>query len=137
MSVGLPRIIDSDWFTPSAALGVGQDPDAFALVRCASLGRGVQTPLRIEPEVGKVGEDVREPGPNKSGDVLQEDESRSHVTDEPSDGRPEPPLIVNATLLACARERLAWEAGSDEIHAATPRATVERGEVRPDRALVE
>ncbi len=119
------------------ARGVGQDPDAFALVRCASLGRGVQTPLRIEPEVGKVGEDERQPCPNKSGDVLQEDESRSHVTDEPSDGRPEPPVIVSSTLLPCGREGLAGEPGSDEIHAATPRCTVEGGEVRPDRSAIQ
>lgn len=165
-SVGLPRIISSDRFAPSAALGVGQirtaasvsvtffpstppdafasvavavgqDPDPLPLVRCASLGRGVQTPLRIEPEVGKVGEDVREPGPNKSGDVLQENESRSHVTDEPSDGRPEPPVIVSSTLLSCRRERLTGEPGSDEIHASTPRCTVERGEVRPDRSAIQ
>ena len=116
---------------------MGQDPDAFALVRCASLGRGVQTPLRIEPEVGKVGEDERQPCPNKSGDVLQEDESRSHVTDEPSDGRPEPPVIVNTEPLTRTRERLAGEAGSDEIHAATERSTIERGEVRPDRRSIQ
>jgi hypothetical protein len=43
----------------SRAWGVGQEPDAFALVGGASLGRAEQTPFRIEPEVGKVGEDVR------------------------------------------------------------------------------
>lgn len=80
---------------------------------------------------------MREPGPNKSGDVLQEHESRSHVTDEPSDGRPEPTLVVNSTLRAGCGERLAGEPGSDEIHSSTPRRTVERGEVRPDRRLIQ
>jgi hypothetical protein len=32
---------------------------------------------------------------------------------------------------------LAGEAGSDEIHAATPRAAVEGGEVVPDRSLIQ
>ena len=121
----------------SRAIGVGHEPKPLALVRGANGGRGEQTPLRIEPEVGKVGEDVREPEPNKLGDVLQQDESRSHVTDDPCDVRPEPPIIVNSTLLPGRAERLAGEAGSDEIHSATPRATVEGGEVIPHKSLIQ
>lgn len=119
------------------ARGVAHEPEAFALVGGANGRRGEQTPLRIEPEVGKIGEDVREPESNKLGDVLQQDESRSHVTDDPCDVRPEPPVIVSSTLPACDRERLAGEAGSDEIHSATPRATVEGDEVIPDRSLIQ
>jgi hypothetical protein len=43
----------------SPLVGVGQQPEPFPPVGCANGGRGVQTPLRIEPEDGKVGEDVR------------------------------------------------------------------------------
>jgi hypothetical protein len=39
--------------------------------------------------------------------------------------------------LAGDAERLAGETGSDEIHAAAPWATVEGGEVRPDRSLIQ
>jgi hypothetical protein len=46
-------------------------------------------------------------------------------------------FIVNATPLSRLTEGLAGETGSDEIHAATPRATVEGGEVRPDRSLIQ
>ena len=116
---------------------MGQEPDAVALVGCANLGRRVQTPFRIEPELGKITEDVREPVPNKSGDVLQEHESRSHVTDDPSDGRPEPTLVVNTTLLTGSGERLAGEAGSDEVHSSSPRRRVEGVEVRPDRSAIQ
>lgn len=100
-------------------------------------GRGEQTPFRSEPEVGKVGEDVREPGPNKSGDVLQEDESRSHVTDDPSNGRPEPPVIVNSTASTGIGERLARESRSDDVHASTPRCAIEGREIVPDRRLIQ
>ena len=74
---------------------------------------------------------------NKSGDVLQEHESRSHVTDDPSDGRPEPPVIVNTFSLTGSRERLARETGSDDIHAAAPRCAVEGFEIVPDRCLIQ
>lgn len=47
------------------------------------------------------------------------------------------PLVVKTTLLSGTGERLAWQTGSDEIHSATPRATVEGGEVRPDRSLIQ
>jgi hypothetical protein len=42
---------------PSCALGVGHDPDALTSVRGTNGGRGVQTPFRIEPVLGKVMED--------------------------------------------------------------------------------
>jgi hypothetical protein len=74
---------------------------------------------------------------NKSGDVLQEHESRSHVTNDPSNGRPEPPVIFNTFSLTGSRERLAWESRSDEIHASTPRCAVEGREIVPDRSLIQ
>jgi len=80
---------------------------------------------------------VREPGPNKSGDVLQEHVARSHVTDDPSDGRPEPPVIVSTLSLSGSGERLTRETGSDELHSASPRLSVERVEVRPDRSEIQ
>ena len=119
------------------AIGVGQEPEPFPSVRGSNVGRGEQTPFRIEPEFGKVGEDVRKPESNKVGHVLQEDEARSHVSDDPGNVWPQPSLVIDTTALAGLGERLAGETGSDEIHPATPRATVEGGEVRPDRSLIQ
>lgn len=121
----------------SVAFGVGHDPDALASVRCSNGCRAEQAPFRIEPEVGKVVEDMGEPESNKLGDVLQQDESGSQVSDDGCDGWPEPALIVSSTLLPSRAERLARETGSDEIHSATPRAAVEGGEVIPDRSLIQ
>ena len=124
-------------FRMSIVVGVGHDPDAFPSVRGANGCRAEQTPFRIEPELGKVVEDVGEPESNKLGDVLQQDESGSQVSDDGCDGWPEPALIVSSTLLPGRAERLAREAGSDEIHSATPRAAVEGGEVIPDRSRIQ
>ena len=124
-------------FRMSIVVGVGPDPDAFPSVRGANGCRAEQTPLRIEPELGKVMEDVGEPESNKRGDVLQQDESGSQVSDDGYDGWPEPALIVSSTLLPGRAERLARETGSDEIHSATPRSSVERGEVIPDRSRIQ
>lgn len=100
-------------------------------------GRGEQTPFRIEPEVGKVTENMGKSCSNNSWDVLQEHVAGFHVADDPCDVGPEPTLVVSAQPLACCAERLAGETGSDEIHSATPRATVEGGEVIPDRSLIQ
>ena len=40
-------------------VGHGENPDSSAAVRGTNVGRGEHSPFRIEPEVGKVGEDVR------------------------------------------------------------------------------
>jgi hypothetical protein len=106
-------------------------------VRGANGGRGEQTPLRIEPEPGKVCEDVREAVSNEPGDVLHDDDARSNVVDDPSDNWPEPSVIVKATLPAGEREGLAGDSGSDEIHSATPRAAVEGDNVIPHRCLIQ
>lgn len=124
-------------FWSSLATGVGQQPEPFPLVRRANGCRAETTPLRIEPEAGKVGEDVRQTVPNKSGDVLQHDESRSHASNDPGDVWPEPAVIVNSTLLSCCRERLAWKTGSDEIHSSAPRCAIKGCEIVPDRRSIQ
>ena len=100
-------------------------------------GRCETTPLRIEPELGKVGEDVWEPGPNKSGDVLQEDVARSHVSNDPGNVWPDPSLIIDTSTGSRLTERLARETGSDEIHSAAPRCAVKGREIVPNRRRVQ
>lgn len=106
-------------------------------MRRADLGRRKQIPLRIEPELGQVREDGSEAAPNKSGDVLQEDEARSHLANDASDVGPEPPLVGGAAALAGGGEWLAGEARSDAIHDAAPRAAVEGSEIRPNRRVIQ
>jgi hypothetical protein len=119
------------------ACALGHKPEPFASMGRANGGRGEQTPFRIEPEFGKITEDMGKSCPNNSWDVLQEHVLGFHVADDPCDFGPEPTVVVSAQLATGAAERLAGETGSDESHAATPCASVEGAQVRPDRSLIQ
>lgn len=119
------------------ARGVGHEPEPFPAVGGANGGRGEQTPLRIEPELGKITEDMGKSCANNSWDVLQEHVSGFHVADDPCDVGPEPTVVVSAQPLPRCGERLAGEACSDDVHSATPWASVEGAEVRPDRRSIQ
>jgi hypothetical protein len=121
----------------SLASGLGHKPKALTAVSGTNVGRCEQTPFRIEPELGKVTEDMGKSCSNNSWDVLQEEVLGCHVAHDLCDFRPKPAFVVSAQLLPSKAERLAGEAGSDEIHSATPCRTVERAEVRPDRSLIQ
>lgn len=99
--------------------------------------RGEHSPFRIEPEGGKTTEDFGKSESNNARDVLQDDVSGFHVTNDSENVRPYPPFVGCTKLLPCCAERLTWKTGSEEIHSATPRATVEGGHVRPDRSLTQ
>ena len=114
-----------------------EQPEACPFVSGANVGRGEQTPFRMEPELGKVVDDERKPGPNKSGDVLQEHESRSHLSHDPGNVRPEPSLIVNTSTLPGCAERLAVEACGDDVDVTCPGVTVECRDVIPDRCSIQ
>ncbi len=72
-----------------------------------------------------------------SCDVLQEYESRSSVANDSGDLRPEVSGVVLSESLAGLRKRLAGVAGSDKIHSAAPRLSVEGSQVVPDRSLIQ
>ncbi len=74
---------------------------------------------------------------NNTWHVLQEHVTGSNLTDDPADVWPEPTVIVSSDALPGSRERLTRESGSDDVHAANPRASVEGAQVRPDRSLIQ
>lgn len=123
---------------PFGTSGVGHDEEAFALMRSANGSRSKQSPFRIEPERGKVGEAGRESsGSSESWHVFKDDEAGSNLAHDANDVGPDPALVGEPFALAGDAVGLAWEAGSDAIHSAAPRATVEGGEVRPDRRRIQ
>lgn len=125
-------------FRESPTVGVGtEDEESLAEVRRSDVTRGEHTPARIEPEVGQRPENSVKPTPKKPGDILKEDICGSHLAKDPGDVGEEPSLVGDTASLAGRRMRLAREAGSDEIHMPTPRATVERSKIRPDRSRVQ
>ena len=96
------------------------------------------TPDRIEPVRGKPGKDVFEtPSSNEAWHVLQEDEPGSHVHSEPKESRPQPSVVVGARPLSGVAPGLAGESRRDNIHAASPAASREGGEVVPDRRAIQ
>lgn len=69
------------------------------------------------------------------GDVLAEDQSGPALANDTGDVWPEVPWVVSPSSLAGAAEGLTRVSRSDEIHDATPRATIEGCEVRVDWSL--
>ena len=63
--------------------------------------------------------------------VLQHAVARSYFAYDPDGVRPSVALVVLGLSLAGDAKRLAWEARSDDIHAATPRSTIEGSHVVP------
>lgn len=67
--------------------------------------RREQRPLRIEPEVGQITEDLTECSPvidgKKSAHVLEHHVPRSHVAKDAHDFGPEPPLVFHAAAGSC------------------------------------
>lgn len=120
----------------SIAVAVGQHEESLTPVRRSGVGRSKQTPLRMEPEAGKVRENDVESQSKVSCDILKENEGRVGLFDDSRDVRPQVALVLDAESLARDRERLAGVACSDEIHSAAPRSSVERSKVRPDRSAI-
>ncbi len=71
----------------------GEDEEPAALVRSTDLGRAYNAPLRIEPETGKVGEDVGKPKSKVVCDVLKDRVAGSKNAKGVRDVRPDVPLI--------------------------------------------
>lgn len=121
----------------SVVAAVGQHEEPLAQVRRPDLGRAEQTPLRIEPERGKVAKHVGEPKVNVPWDVLEEGERSAALVEDASHFGPQVALIGVAESLTGDAEWLARVARSDEIHDATPRSAVEGSEIVGDRSAIQ
>lgn len=121
----------------SFAVAVGQHEESLAQVRRANIGRGEQTPLRIEPERGNVAKHIGEPKAKVAWDVLEEDDGSSALFDDSSHLGPEVSLVRFSESLAGDGEWLARVASNDAIHDATPRSAVEGSEIVGDRSAIQ
>ena len=72
-----------------------------------------------------------------SGHIFEKDGGGFTLSDDPSHVRPEVACIVSPSSLASNREGLTGEASVDKIDSASPRASVEGAEVRPDRGTIQ
>lgn len=117
----------------------GEDEESLPPVRGTHVGRSNSDPLRIEPELGKIGEDNVETSPSECSNVLGEDAPGAGLVDDPLVLGPEAAALPGFDPRALARvgDVLAGEAANDEIHEATPWATIEGGNVVPDRSAIQ
>jgi len=130
---------------PEQARGVGQfvpvadgeDEQPLSLVGRADFRRREEACRKAVAHADQSAGDFGEAEAEMMGDILEEDEGRIDLTDDPGDMRPEVTRVVRAPALARDRERLARIARSDDVHRATPRAAVEAGNVVPDRSLIQ
>lgn len=106
-------------------------------MRSADVVRSEHTPLRIEPEVGKVGQDGVKSQGKVPWYVLEEDQRRLDLVDDPSNVRPEVPRVGLSGAVAGDGERLARVSRRDEIHDSAPRAAIEGREIVPDRRAIQ
>lgn len=98
---------------------------------------GKYIPDRIEPETDKRPDNLGEACGNKFWRVLEEDKAGGALIDDASNAGPEPSIVFESAASSGDRERLAWEARSDDIHDPMPRAAVEGREIVPDRREIQ
>jgi hypothetical protein len=99
-------------------------------VGSAGIGCTEHAPLRIEPEVGQRPTNSIKPPSSDRWDVLQVDPSRSHLANDSEQLKEEAAALpVKTGSFACDADVLAWEPACDEVDAASPCVSVERGDV--------
>ena len=132
-------------FFQSAAVGVRQEPPPGSFMRRSSVGSGYNSPLRVIPDLGQLsdhGAAICWPSIVRSNkdawDVLQDDESWSHLPNDSERIGPEVPVIVGTLAESGVAMRLTREASSENIHRSTPGLAVKFSDVpSPDWSVIE
>ena len=119
------------------APAVGKDEEPFALVGRADFRRREEACRKLVAHADQSAGDFGKAEAEMMGDILEKDEGRLGLADDPGDMRPEVPRVVRTPALARDGERLARIARSDDVHRAAPRAAVEGGNVVPDRRPIQ
>jgi hypothetical protein len=113
---------------------VGQNEESVAMVSRSNIGRSESTPLRIEPERGKVREDDFKAVRAEGRDVFNDDQSRLNFGDDAGKLLPEPAsLAFDSGLLSGDADVLTREAARDAAHQAPKWVPIEGGHIRPNR----
>jgi len=86
-------------------------------MRRAEVGCADNRPLRIEPELGKVGQHVAQAGCSQPWHVFEENNGRSELRNDTGEGGPEPSRITTTETFSGDRNGLTRESAAEEIHA--------------------
>lgn len=130
---------------PEQARGVGQfvpfangeDKQALPFVGRTDFRRRKEARRNAVAHADQSAGDSGEAEAEMMGDILEEDEGRLDLIDDPGDMWPEVARVVRALPFTCNRERLARIARSDDVHSAAPRAAIETGNIVPDRRAIQ
>lgn len=116
----------------------GEDEEARALMRRADLRRREQSDLDRVTKSAKVSPNpLGSAAGEHAGDILDEDEPRPGLDDDPSSGAPEVALVELREALAGEAVRLARNAANEAVQAATPCAAVEGSGIAPHRSRMK
>jgi hypothetical protein len=116
---------------------VGDDEEPLAPVGRADLRRREEACRKPVAHADQSSGDLGKSEAQMMGDVLEEDEGRLALADDPRDVRPEVSRVRRAEPPACHAERLARIARAEDVHRAVPWAAVEGGNVVPDRRAIQ
>lgn len=130
---------------PEQARGVGQlvpfadgeDEQPLALLGRTDFRRREEACRKAVAHADQSAGDFGEAEAEMMGDILEEDEGRLDLADDPGDMRPEVARVVCTPTLARNGKRLARIARSDDVHRAPPWAAVETGNIVPDNSLIQ
>lgn len=131
--VVVPRAEERESATVEVGHAKGQEEESLALVRRADVRSLRQNDRHAETCAVQVSDDVVEAAPQMTAHVLAEESPRAALFSDAQDVRPEVSRIVGTASLSGRGEGLAGVPAHHEIHRSTPRSSVERAEVRPDR----
>lgn len=123
---------------PFEQVGVGHNPDSFALVRCAGMDSSKHSPRSIIPHLGQVSENSSKPARSEHWGVFHERESGLYLANDSGKFRPEAgAFAADASAFSCCADVLAREAARDDIHQTAPWLSVEGSHIVPDREGIE
>lgn len=131
--VVVPRAEERESATVEVGHADGQEEEPLALVRRADVRSLRQDDRHAETCAVQVSDDVVEATSQMTAHVLAEEPPRAALFGDAEDVGPEVSRVVGSAALPGAGEGLAGVPAHHEIHRATPRSSVERAKVRPDR----
>jgi hypothetical protein len=119
------------------ALSDGEDEQPLAFVGSTDFRRRKEACRKLVAHADQSAGDFGETEAEMMGDILEEDEGRFDLANDPRDMRPEVARILGAEAFARDGERLARISCTDDIHRAAPRAAVESSNVVPYNSLIQ
>jgi hypothetical protein len=131
----------------SIACGVGQDEPSFSEMRRSGVGCAINSPPSIEPQYGKIPQNLDAVGLpssisrlNDAWYVLKHDPLASHHPNDLPCLGPEVPIIVKSfsdPTGSGLRVRLARKSGRDDVNVSSPGSGIEGLDVVPDGGFIK